>query len=159
MTREYPLAPIVGVGAVVIHEDRVLLIRRGHEPMKGQWSLPGGALEVGETLTEGVRREVLEETGLEVEPVALIEVLDRIARDSEGRIQFHYVLVDYLCRITGGKLCCATDAVDARWATRDEFDGVATFTIKVIENALAISGLDAGVGHQEQELRMDRTTD
>jgi ADP-ribose pyrophosphatase YjhB (NUDIX family) len=127
------------VGAVVVLDGRVLLIRRGHEPMKGQWSIPGGALEVGETLLEGVRREVLEETGLVVEPVALIEVLDRIARDGEGRVQFHYVLVDYLCRVTGGELCCATDAVEARWASRDELDGVAAFTIAVIEKGLAIA--------------------
>lgn len=138
MTREYPLAPIVGVGAVVVDGDRVLLIRRGREPMKGQWSLPGGALEVGETLIDGVRREVLEETGLEVEPLALIEVLDRIARDAEGRVQFHYVLIDYLCRMTGGDLCCASDAVDARWARRDEWEGVAAFTVAVIEKGLAV---------------------
>jgi 8-oxo-dGTP diphosphatase len=138
LNREYPLAPMVGVGAVVVDGDRVLLIRRGHQPMKGEWSLPGGALEVGETLLEGVRREVREETGLEVEPEALIEVLDRIARDAEGRVQFHYVLVDYLCRVTGGVLSCATDAVDARWSSRDELAGVAEFTVAVIEKGLAV---------------------
>jgi 8-oxo-dGTP diphosphatase len=140
VVREYPQAPIVGVGAVVIDGDHVLLIRRGQEPMKGQWSLPGGVLEVGETLLDGVRREVLEETGLEVEPVALIEVLDRIVRDEDGRVQFHYVLVDYLCRVTGGELCCATDAVDARWAPRDELDGVAAFTVAVIQKAFREDG-------------------
>src|ERR1700742_3523464 len=114
MTREYPRAPMVGVGAVVVDGGRVLLIRRGNEPMKGQWSLPGGALEIGETLLKGVKPWVLEERGLEVEPVALIEVLDRIARDAEGEVQYHYVLVDYLCRVTGGSLCCATDATEAR---------------------------------------------
>ena len=138
--REYPQAPMVGVGAVVIDGDHVLLIRRGQEPMKGQWSLPGGALEVGETLLDGVRREVLEETGLEVEPVALIEVLDRIVRDEDGRVRFHYVLVDYLCRVTGGELCCATDAVDARWASRDELDSVAAFTVAVIQRAFREHG-------------------
>ena len=109
--REYPERPIVGVGAVIFDEGRVLLVQRGHAPMQGEWSLPGGALEVGETLEEGVRREVLEETGLIVEPVAMIEVFDRIARDDTGRVQFHYVLVDYLCRITGGSAACASDAV------------------------------------------------
>ena len=138
MTREYPLAPIVGVGAVVIHEDRALLIRRGHVPEKGQWSLPGGALEVGETLLEGVRREVREETGLEVAPVALIEVVDRISRDAEGSVQFHYVLLDYLCRVTGGEVCCATDAVDVRWARRDELNEVADFTVSVIEKGFSL---------------------
>jgi 8-oxo-dGTP diphosphatase len=141
VVREYPQAPMVGVGAVVIDGDHVLLIRRGQEPMKGQWSLPGGALEVGETLLDGVRREVLEETGLEVEPVALIEVLDRIVRDEDGRVQFHYVLVDYLCRVTGGKLCCATDAVDARWASLNELDGVAAFTVEVVRKAFREHGL------------------
>jgi 8-oxo-dGTP diphosphatase len=141
LTREYPQAPIVGVGAVVIDGERVLLIRRGNEPMKGQWSLPGGALEVGETLVEGVRREVLEETGLEVEPVALIEVFDRIARDPDGRVQFHYVLVDYLCRVSGGTLCCSTDATDARWALREELDGVAAFTVEVINKAFREQGV------------------
>jgi ADP-ribose pyrophosphatase YjhB (NUDIX family) len=126
------------VGAVVLDGDRVLLIRRGHEPMQGQWSIPGGVLEVGETLLEGVRREVLEETGLEVEPIALVEVLDRIARDSDGRVQYHYVLVDYLCRVTGGGLCCATDATEARWASREELDGIASFTVAVIEKAMAL---------------------
>jgi ADP-ribose pyrophosphatase YjhB (NUDIX family) len=137
MRREYPLAPVVGVGAVILDGlDRVLLIRRGNEPLKGQWSLPGGALEVGETLMEGVRREVLEETGLVVEPVSMIEVFDRISRDSAGQVRFHYVLVDYLCRVTGGELCCATDAVEARWAGLEELDGVAEFTVSVIRKAL-----------------------
>jgi 8-oxo-dGTP diphosphatase len=152
MIREYPLAPVVGVGAVVLDGDRVLLIRRGNEPMKGQWSLPGGALEVGETLVEGVRREVLEESGLEVEPVALIEVFDRISRDPDGRIRFHYVLADYLCRVTGGELCCATDAVDARWALRHELDDVAAFTVAVIEKGMAIQTREQGTGIREQRL-------
>jgi 8-oxo-dGTP diphosphatase len=138
VTREYPDTPLVGVGAVVLDGERVLLIRRGQEPMKGQWSIPGGALEVGETLLEGVRREVREETGLDVEPMELVEVLDRIARDAEGRVQYHYVLVDYLCRVTGGSLCCATDATEARWASREELEGVAAFTVAVIEKAMAL---------------------
>src|ERR1700757_1735689 len=99
MRREYPEAPLVGVGAVIIQENQVLLIQRGQEPLKGEWSLPGGALELGETLQQGIRREVLEETGLVVEPVAVVEVLDRISRDAEGRVQYHYVLVDFLCRV------------------------------------------------------------
>jgi 8-oxo-dGTP diphosphatase len=142
VSREYPLAPIIGVGAVVVEDGRVLLIRRGHEPMKGEWSLPGGALEVGETLLDGVRREVLEETGLVIEPVEMIEVLDRIARDAQGRVRFHYVLVDYLCRVSSGELCCASDAVEARWAARDELEGVAAFTVAVIEKALALAEQD-----------------
>lgn len=137
--REYPERPIVGVGAVIFDEDRVLLVQRGHAPMQGEWSLPGGALEVGETLEEGVRREVLEETGLIVEPVAMIEVFDRIARDDAGRVQFHYVLVDYLCRITGGSAACASDAMDLRWAARHDLDTIAPFTREVILKAWQLS--------------------
>ncbi|MGB0123842.1 MAG: NUDIX hydrolase [Silvibacterium sp.] len=137
--REYPERPIVGVGAVIFDEGRVLLVQRGHAPMQGEWSLPGGALEVGETLEEGVRREVLEETGLIVEPVAMIEVFDRIARDDTGRVQFHYVLVDYLCRITGGSAACASDAADLRWAARDDLDTIAPFTREVILKAWQLS--------------------
>ena len=141
MRREYPERPIVGVGAVIIEGGRVLLIKRGQAPLKGEWSLPGGALELGETLEEGVCREVLEETGLIVEPISTIEVFDRISRDAEGRIQYHYVLVDYLCRITGGALACATDAADARWATGEELGPIASFTEQVIRKAFQMAGL------------------
>ncbi|HYK37389.1 NUDIX hydrolase [Alloacidobacterium sp.] len=138
MRREYPESPIVGVGAVIIHDDRVLLIQRGQEPLKGEWSLPGGALELGETLEQGIRREVLEETGLAIEPVKIIEVLDRIVRDDAGTVRFHYVLVDFVCRITGGALCCASDASAAHWLPRKELNShskyrAAPFTVAVIE--------------------------
>jgi 8-oxo-dGTP diphosphatase len=139
MSREYPERPIVGVGAVILDGGRVLLVKRGQAPLKGEWSLPGGALELGETLEEGIRREVLEETGLTVEPVAVVEVLDRISRDGEGRVQYHYVLVDFLCRVTGGDLACATDAADARWAGVDELSAVAPFTVAVIRKAFAMA--------------------
>ena len=134
-SREYPERPWVGVGALIFREGRVLLVRRGHAPSLGEWSIPGGALEVGETLAEGVKREVREETGLEVEPVATVDVVDRIARDDAGRVQFHYVLVDFLCRVTGGSEACADDAVDLRWAAMDELDEVAPFTRDVIAKA------------------------
>ena len=103
--------------------------------MQGEWSLPGGALETGETLHEGVKREVLEETGLIVEPIAIVETFDRIARDAAGRVQFHYVLVDYLCRVAGGAPAYASDAVDLRWAPLDDLDTVAPFTREVILKA------------------------
>jgi 8-oxo-dGTP diphosphatase len=139
MLREYPERPIVGVGAVIIGSERVLLVQRGQAPLKGEWSLPGGALELGETLEEGIRREVLEETGLIVEPVAIVEVLDRISRDAEGRVQYHYVLVDFLCRVVGGDLACATDAADARWAGLDDLAEVAPFTVSVIRKAFKMA--------------------
>jgi 8-oxo-dGTP diphosphatase len=139
MSREYPERPIVGVGAVIIESGRVLLIKRGQAPLKGEWSLPGGALELGETLEEGIRREVLEETGLLIQPAALVEVVDRISRDHEGRVQYHYVLVDYLCSLTGGNLACATDATDARWATLNQLDPIAPFTAQVIRKAFQMA--------------------
>ena len=123
MRREYPDAPIAGVGAVIVRDEpdgrkRVLLIRRGQEPLKGEWSLPGGAVELGETLEEAICREVLEETGLVVEVVDTVQAFDRISRDEMAGCRYHYVLIDFLCRVTGGSLACATDAVEARWATR-----------------------------------------
>ena len=119
MKREYPEHPIVGVGGVIIRGDCVLLIRRGREPLKGEWSIPGGMLELGESLTEGIRREVLEETGLEVHPLEALTVFDRIQKNGE-RVQYHYVIVDYLCRATGGSLKAGSDVLDARWVSRDE---------------------------------------
>lgn len=139
-TREYPDRPIVGVGAIIIQNDKILLIRRGHAPMQGEWSLPGGVLEVGETLEEGIRREVLEETDLHIEPVAVVEVFDRIARDHAGRVQYHYVLVDFLCRVLGGTPVCGSDATDLRWTTLDDLDTIAPFTREVIRKACAMQG-------------------
>jgi 8-oxo-dGTP diphosphatase len=136
--REFPEAPIVGVGAVVIDGTKVLLVRRGQEPLKGEWSLPGGALELGETLHEGVAREVLEETGLIVVPVRIVEVLDRITQDPEtGRIRYHYVLVDFVCRVTGASLLWASDADEARWVEREQLQEfrLAPVTVAVIEKA------------------------
>ena len=111
-SRQYPDRPIVGVGAVIVDAGKVVLIRRRYEPLAGQWSLPGGTLEVGETLECGAAREVLEETGLQVEVGPIVEVFDRIMLDEERRVQYHFVLVDYLCRPVGGTLQAGSD-VDA----------------------------------------------
>jgi 8-oxo-dGTP diphosphatase len=119
MKREYPRHPIIGVGGVVIQGNRVLLIRRGREPLKGEWSIPGGMLELGERLKDGVKREVLEETGLKVRPLEVLTVFDRIQKNGE-RIQYHYVIVDFVCRPTGGLLKSGSDVLDARWVQREE---------------------------------------
>ena len=134
--RRYPERPVLGVGALIFDEQkRILLIERGGEPLKGWWSLPGGGLEVGETLKEGVVREVLEETGLRVEPLQILEVFERIMRDSNGRPEYHYVLIDYICRVTSGTLAPADDCADARWTARHELASlrVTEGTIAVIE--------------------------
>lgn len=110
VSRSYPDRPVVGVGAVVLVGGGVVLVRRGHEPLKGEWNLPGGGVELGETLREACAREVLEETGLVVEVGAAIEVFDRIMLDASGGVQYHFVLVDYVCRPIGGELRCGTDA-------------------------------------------------
>ena len=120
MQREFPSAPLVAVGAIIVKEDRVLLVRRGSAPMKGHWTLPGGVLELGESLHDGVVREVREETGLIVEPVELVELVERIHREQE-RVQYHYVIADYLCRVTGGEARAASDADDLRWVERAEW--------------------------------------
>jgi len=119
MKREYPKQPIVGVGGVVIEGNRVLLIQRGQEPLKGEWSIPGGMVELGESLAEGVRREVREETGLEVKPLEIVGVFDRIQKNG-SRVQYHYVIVDYVCRRTGGRLKSGSDVLDARWVKRED---------------------------------------
>ena len=122
MNRSYPERPIIGVGAVIIHEGRALIVQRAGEPRKGEWTVPGGVLEIGETLRSGVEREVLEETGLVVKAGEVVDVFENIWPDADGRTQFHYVLVDFLCELISGELKVATDASDARWISMDELD-------------------------------------
>lgn len=111
---------MLGVGALIIREDRILLVERGHEPLKGYWSLPGGGVETGESLEEAMRREVREETGLEVEVLCLLEIFERIMHDGDSRTEYHYVLVDYLCHPAGGTLGAADDASRVEWFTEEE---------------------------------------
>ena len=121
--RTYPDRPFVGVGAVIVEAGRVLLVKRKYEPLAGQWSLPGGAVELGETLEASLAREMLEETGLEIAVGPVIEVFDRITRDEDGRVRYHFVLVDYLCWPIGGALAAASDVEDARFVVPGDLAG------------------------------------
>ena len=134
--RTYPERPIVAVGAVILDGDRVLLVQRGQEPLKGEWSLPGGAVEIGETLETALAREVREETSLDVVVGAVVEVLDSIRRDAGGRAEFHYVIIDYACRVRCGTPTAptrGTDAADVRWVPVDELE-----RYRVTDTAIAV---------------------
>ncbi len=122
MAREYPEHPIVGVAAIVLRDGQVLLVQRGREPAKGTWGLPGGMLELGETVAEGVRREVLEECGVEIEVGPLAGVFEPMQRDGDRRLRYHYVVLDYLARYLSGELHAADDAADARWVDLDALE-------------------------------------
>jgi 8-oxo-dGTP diphosphatase len=145
MQREYPEQPLVGVGAIVIENSRVVLVKRAHPPLQNQWSIPGGVLEVGELVREAAVREAREETGLTVEPGEQLGVFDRVLRDGNERVQYHYVLVDFLCRRVSGELTAAGDAAAARWFTRDElsFLNLAEDTLEVV-----LKGLDRAAQRQ-----------
>ena len=115
MQRQYPSQPLIGVGALIIHQSKLLIVKRANEPAKGLWSVPGGVVELGEQLHEALRREVREETGLEVDVERLLDAVDNIVFDAEDRIQYHYVLLDYLCRLRGGALKAADDVHEIQW--------------------------------------------
>jgi len=138
--REYPERPVVGVGGVVIRDGRALLVRRGSEPLKGQWSIPGGTLELGETIAEGVVRELREETGLEVRVVDLIEVFERIF-PGEGRPQYHFVILDYLCEAPNGTPQPGSDVTDVAFATEEELARyhLTPTATRVIQNAFRMA--------------------
>ena len=124
MKREYPDSPLVGVGAIIIDAGRVLLVKCGHPPLAGEWSVPGGVLELGETLREAAVREAREETCLTVETGELLGVYDRVLRDDAGHTLYHFVLIDFLCRRTAGEAQAADDADEVRWFTPTEVAGL-----------------------------------
>ena len=142
MKRDYPDRPIVGVGVVIVEDGRALLVRRGNEPLKGEWSIPGGVVELGETLREAAAREAKEETGLEVEAGEVLEVVDRIMRDPERKIQYHYVLVDFLCRKLSGEARPAADASELCWITARELEAfpLADSAAAVVRKGLQLAG-------------------
>ena len=144
MQREFPELPLVGVGAVIIENARVLLVKRAHPPLAAQWSIPGGVLEVGEMVREAAIREVREETGLIVEAGDLLGVYDRVLRNAEQRVQYHYVLIDFLCRPAGGELQAADDATEVRWYTCEELPvlRLAEDTLDVIRKGFAQLGIE-----------------
>ena len=142
-SREYPDRPVIGIGAVIVQDGKVLLVKRKFAPLAGEWSLPGGGVEVGETLDACVVREMREETGLDVEVGPVIEVFDRITHDADGRVQYHYVLVDYLCWPLGGELVAASDVADAAWVEPADLPGyhITAKATAVIERALAMAAM------------------
>jgi ADP-ribose pyrophosphatase YjhB (NUDIX family) len=139
MAREYPAHPVVGVGAVVVREGRALIVRRAHEPRKGEWSLPGGLLDLGESLVDAARREVREETGLDVEVGPMIETFDRVHRDGEGRIRYHFVIVDFVCWSREGDAVAGSDAEAVAWVTADQIDA---YGVNAHAKAVILRGLN-----------------
>jgi ADP-ribose pyrophosphatase len=145
MHREYPSAPLVGVGAVVVKDGQVLLVCRANDPNRGQWSIPGGTVELGETLAQAATREVREECQIEVEAGEVLSTVDLIRRDEQGRIRYHYVLVDLVARYLGGEPVAGTDALDARWVEEAEFDklDIIARLVPVLRQALHRPGHEA----------------
>jgi 8-oxo-dGTP diphosphatase len=139
MRREYPQQPLIGVGAIIVEDGRVLLIKRAKAPLLGEWSIPGGMLELGETLRQGAEREALEETGLVVRATDLLGVFDRIVPDETKRTLYHYVLIDFLCQKISGDVLAAADASDARWFNRADLSSLSlpSETLKVLEMGIA----------------------
>ena len=142
-SRRYPARPLLGVGAVVFRDNKVLLIERGQPPLEGHWTLPGGLVETGERLESAVRREILEETGLEIRPIDVAAIFERIMPDEEGQTEYHYVIVDYLCECTGGTLKAGSDVANAAWVALDRLHTLpmAPGTPPVIEKARHMAGL------------------
>ena len=137
--RDYPDRPVVSVGAIVLDGDLVLLVKRAHEPLKGQWSLPGGVVELGETLEAALVREVREETSLEIEVGPVVEVLDRLHADATGRFEFHYVIIDYLCYPRSAALAHGSDADAVEWVPIAQLSerGVTAKVNEVVQKAAA----------------------
>ncbi len=145
MKRRYPGRPVAAVGGVVLHRGKVVLVKRGVEPYAGRWSIPGGAIELGETAEMALKREVLEETGLKVEPLQVVDIYDNIL-EAEGTVQYHYVIIDYLCRYISGALRPGSDVEDAHWVSPDELGQYETTPLAPTAIAKA-----AGIGMEHED--------
>lgn len=140
--RDYPPRPILGIGGIVISNGRALLVKRGKAPLEGSWSIPGGRLEIGETLHEGVVRELSEETGIEARVLNLIEVFESISRDDAGRVQYHFVILDYLCERVGGEARAGSDASELAWVAESDLSKYALTpgALSVLQKAFQKAG-------------------
>jgi 8-oxo-dGTP diphosphatase len=139
MAREYPAHPVVGVGAVVVRDGKALIVKRAHEPRKGEWSLPGGLLELGESLQDAAQREIKEETGLDVVVGPIIETFDRVHRDDAGKIRYHFVIVDFVCWSDSGDAIPASDAEGCAWVSSEEIDD---YKVNAHAKAVILRGLN-----------------
>lgn len=149
-SRRYPAHPLLGVGALIFRRDSILLVERGREPLKGYWSLPGGLVETGELLTAAVTREILEETGLRIKPVEIFEIFERIIPDAAGHTEYHYVLIDYLCKVVGGELNAADDVSNVQWVRR-----TALKNFRLTEGTLGV--IEKAFGSRENNARRKRS--
>lgn len=149
-TREYPERPIVAVGGVVIHESRALLVRRGQPPLEGRWSIPGGILEIGETVAKAIERELKEETGLEVRALGLIEIYEKVLRDADDRPQYHFVILDYLCEFVQGTARPDGDATEVAWVSEAELERfeLSSAALRIVKKGIAAAGRRTTAGSQ-----------
>lgn len=146
--REYPQRPIIAVGGVVIQGGRVLLIRRGQPPLEGRWSIPGGILEIGETITAAIERELKEETGVSVRVMGLLEIYEKVLRDSDNRAQYHFVILDYLCEFVGGTAEAAADVTDTAWVAEEDLEKLqlTSAALRVVKKAFALAARRTAAG-------------
>ncbi len=140
LTREYSSVPLFGVGALIVHDTKIALVRRANEPSRGQWSIPGGLVNLGEAILGALKREAFEETRLVVEPVFLVELLDRVFYDQSGSVQYHYVLADYWCEVSHGSIAAGSDASEAVWAPLEDLTrfNLANITLQVIKKGFEL---------------------